>query len=65
MYMKCMHDGEALPTSLVYLQLSSSKLYTDVPHLVLPISSEKTELSVKGHLAMVLLPHKLMFKYPL
>jgi hypothetical protein len=57
--MKCMHDGEAHPNSLVYLQLSSSKLYTDVPQLVLLISSEKTELSVKEHLAMVLLPHKL------
>ena len=40
-YMKCMHDGEALPTSLVYLQLPSSKVYTDVPHLVLLISSGK------------------------
>jgi len=42
--MKCMHDGEALPTSLVYLQLSSSKLYANVPHLMLLISSKKTVL---------------------
>jgi hypothetical protein len=41
-YIKCMHDGEALPTSLIYLQLSSSKLYTNIPHLVLLLSSKKS-----------------------